>query len=94
LDICRQMYLSIASNKLLKMTIFCNARYATDISIHLQWKSNPGDESVLGISITEALGNLGLISHTLWVEQEDLAVGQTLVEGLRHDDRKDNTFRR
>jgi hypothetical protein len=71
-EICRQMFQSIADEKLLKLTVFCNARYATDISIHLQWKSGPGSGSILGREINSALGDLGLISHTLWIEQEEL----------------------
>ena len=71
-DICSQMFQSIADEKLLKLTVFCNARYATDISIHLQWKSGPGSGSILGREINSALGDLGLISHTLWIEQEEL----------------------
>jgi hypothetical protein len=70
LEICRQMYLSIADNKFVEMTIFSNAIYATDISIHLQWRSNPGDKSVLGKELSSALENLGLVSHTVWIEKD------------------------
>jgi hypothetical protein len=71
-EICRQMFQSIADEKLLKLTVFCNARYATDISIHLQWKSDSGSVSILGREMSSALGDLGLISHTLWIEQEEV----------------------
>ncbi len=71
-EICRQMVQSIAVGKQLNLAVFCNARYATDISIHLEWKSDPGSASVLGSEVSSALGDLGLISHTLWVEQEEL----------------------
>jgi hypothetical protein len=72
LELCRQTHQSIAGEKLLTMTVFCSTRYATDISIHLQWKSNPGTGSVLGRELSSALADLGLISHTLWIEQEEL----------------------
>lgn len=72
LEICRQTHQSIAGEKLLKMTVFCNTKYATDISIHLQWKSDPGTGSLLGRELSSALAGLGLISHTLWIEQEEL----------------------
>jgi hypothetical protein len=71
LEICRQMHQSIAGEKLLKMTVFCNTRYETDISIHLQWRSNPGTGSVLGRELSSALADLGLIRHSLWIEQEE-----------------------
>jgi hypothetical protein len=76
LDICRQMYLCTDDNNLLKVNIFWNARYATDISIHLQWKSNAGDESVLGRELSSELESLGLISHTVW-NQEELNIGNS-----------------
>jgi len=70
LDICSQFHLSVASDKLLEMTVFRNAHYATDISIHLQWKCNPGNETTLGRQLSSALENLGLISHTVWIQEE------------------------
>jgi hypothetical protein len=74
-DICRQMFQSIADEKLLKLTVFCDARYATDISVHLQWKSDSGSGSILGRMLSSALGDLGLVSHTLWIEQEEVITG-------------------
>ena len=74
-EICRQMFQSIADEKLLKLTVFCNARYATDISIHLHWKSDSVSGSILGEELSSALGDLGLVSHTLWIEQEEVITG-------------------
>ena len=74
LEICRQTHQLIAGEELLKMTVFCNTRHATDISIHLQWKSDSGSGSILGRELSSALADLGLISHTLWIEQEDRAL--------------------
>jgi hypothetical protein len=75
-EICGQMFRSIADEKLLKLTVFCNAKYATDISIHLQWKGDSGSESILGKEMSAALGDLGLINHTLWIEQEGVIAGR------------------
>jgi hypothetical protein len=69
--ICRQIFESISVDNLLKLSVFCNASYATDISIHLQWRSDPRHDSTLGSEVSTALGHLGLISHTLWTEQEE-----------------------
>ncbi len=69
--ICSRIFQSISIEKLSNLTVFCNARYATDISIHLHWKSDPGQRSVLGLEVVSALKDLGLISHTLWIEQDD-----------------------
>lgn len=73
-DICREILLLAAFEKLLKLTVYSNARYATDISIHLQWKSYPGRESAVGREVCAALKALGLVNHTLWIEQEDLSL--------------------
>ena len=72
-DLCTRSFQSIAVEKLLKLAVYRHAIYATDISIHLQWESDPGPWSILGSEVSSALGDLGLISHTLWIEQEVVA---------------------
>ncbi|MFZ2447431.1 MAG: hypothetical protein WAW37_13830 [Syntrophobacteraceae bacterium] len=74
-DICRDCRQSVASGELLQMIVYFSARYETDISIHLQWKSEPGPGSILGLGMISAMRNLGLISHTVWVEREELITG-------------------
>ena len=74
LDLCRQSFQPLAAGKLLKLSVYCNARYTTDISIHLQWKTDPGPASILGSEVRSLLTDLGLISHSLWVEQEEFSV--------------------
>ncbi len=74
LDLCRQIIESLAFETALRLKVFCNANYATDISIQLQWKSDPGGASILGTEISSACQGLGLISHTVWFEQEGLTV--------------------
>lgn len=64
MEICKQTLQSIAGEKLLRMTVFCNTRYPTDISIHLQWKSDPGSGSLLGRELSSALAGLGLTFRT------------------------------
>ena len=75
LKICSQILGSISVEKLLKGTVFSNVRYATDISIHLHWKTNPGYGSILGSEVSSAIEDLGLINHSLWVEQEEAVTG-------------------
>ncbi|MGO9018674.1 MAG: hypothetical protein ACLQVJ_10030 [Syntrophobacteraceae bacterium] len=72
LEICRQMYLSIDGEKLLKMTVFCNAKYATDICILLHWKSDPGTGSILGKLLSAALEDFGLVNHSIWINKKEL----------------------
>jgi hypothetical protein len=70
LDLCRQIFESIAFETAVKLKVFSNAKYATDISIHLEWKSDPGPSSVLGSHLVSAITDFGLISSNLWIEQE------------------------
>lgn len=75
IELCRQSLQSTAVEKLLKLTVYCSARYATDISMHLEWECDPGSVSVLGRGLSAALGDLGLISHTVWAVQEEFPAG-------------------
>ncbi len=70
LELCSQIAESTAPDTALGVKVFCNVAYATDISIHLQWNSDPGPSSVLGNELTATLRDFGLISHTVWIEQE------------------------
>ena len=71
LELCKQILEATAFDTELRVKIFCNTTYATDISIHLLWKSDPGAVSLLGKEVGSALQDFGLISHTAWIEQEE-----------------------
>lgn len=68
LKICMLMFPSIEVKNLINLRLYYNVKYATDISIHLQWKKDPGGKSDLGNEVDAALKGLGLISHTVWIE--------------------------
>lgn len=72
LGVCKQIVEATEFDTALRFKVYCNAMYATDISIHLHWKSNPGPSSLLGNQLTSVLRDLGLISHTVWLQQEEL----------------------
>ena len=84
LDFCREVSKSVQTGELLKFAVYCNGTYPTDVSIHLLWKSNPGQSSMLGREVCTALGDLGLVSHTLWIEQKESGV----VNGLEFYSRR------
>lgn len=85
LCICSQGFQSLADEKLLKVTVYCSSNYATDFSIHLEWDSDPGPCSVLGRALSEALGDLGLLSHTVWMKKEEFS--KRILENLKLDRR-------
>jgi hypothetical protein len=55
---------------LVEMRIYRHSVVETDFSIHIYWKSEPGrqDKSPLGLRLSSALRNLGLLNHSVWVE--------------------------
>jgi hypothetical protein len=76
--IYREILQSLPDENLLNLAVFCNTKYPTDISLHLLWKSNPGDGSILGREVRSALGHLGLINHTTWIQKEEVRGGGAL----------------
>ena len=55
---------------LVEIRIYHHSVVETDFSIHIYWKSEPGrqDKSPLGLRLSSALRNLGLLNHAVWVE--------------------------
>jgi hypothetical protein len=74
-EICRQCCRCNSTGQLLKLIVYRSARYDTDISIHFHWKSDPGPGSIPGLEVISALEDLGLISHTSWIKQEEFIAG-------------------
>jgi len=72
-ELCRQAFQSSTPEKLLKMTVYSSCKYASDISVYLEWASDPGSESVMSIAICEALRDIGLISHTVWTQEQEFS---------------------
>jgi hypothetical protein len=70
----------------------------TDLSIHIYWKSEPGSQSKssLGLRLSSALKNLGLLNHSVWVETGALEFPLrshrgSKPGGIRVPDMKENT---
>ncbi len=57
-------------NHLIEIKIYHRSVVETDLSIHIYWKSEPGDKdkSPLGLRLSSALKPLGLLNHSVWVE--------------------------
>ena len=60
------------SNGLIAMKIYRNAWVSNDLSIHLRWRSMNAEpkESPIGIRLSETLKELGLVNHSIWVEEK------------------------
>jgi len=70
IELCRQSLQSCGIEKLSTFTVYCSAKYPTDLSIHFEWDSNPGPKSTVGSLLSSALREVGLISHKLWIKEE------------------------
>ncbi len=70
-EICGECFKSVMGGQPLSVIVYRSACYETDISIHLRWESSPGPDgrSILGRAVGTALGDLGLINHTGWLER-------------------------
>ena len=55
---------------LVEIRVYHHSVVETDLSMHIYWKSEPGsqDRSPLGLRLSSALRNLGLLNHSVWVE--------------------------
>ncbi len=61
---------AVMPNHLIEIKIYHHPVVETDLSIHILWESEPGgqDKSPLGLRISSALMNQGLLNHSVWVE--------------------------
>ena len=55
---------------LVEIRVYHHSVVETDLSIHIHWDSEPGSQSKspLGLKLSYALRNMGLLSHSVWVE--------------------------
>jgi len=61
---------------LVEIRTYQHAIVETDLSIHIYWESEPGSQhkSPLGLKLSYALKDLGLLNHSVWVETAALEV--------------------
>ena len=57
---------------LVELTVYHNDRVDTDVSIHLEWESDIRSPRVspLGLRMAEALKDLGLVDHSIWIQDK------------------------
>ena len=84
--------------QLVEIKIYRHSVVETDLSIHIYWKSEPRSQSKssLGLRLSSALKNLGLLNHSVWVETAALefplrSYGESKTGDIRAPDMKENT---
>jgi len=81
---------------LVEIKIYHHSVVETDLSIHIHWNSEPGSQnkSPLGLRFSDALRNLGLLNHSVWVEKEAVTVpvssGKSRPRNIPSPDTKDH----
>ena len=82
---------------LVEIRIYHHSVVETDLSIHIYWESEPGSQhkSPLGLKLSYALKDLGLLNHSVWVETAalefvPLSYGNSRLRDIPAPDRKDN----
>jgi len=55
---------------LAEIRVYHHSIVETDLSIHIYWKSEQGSQhkSSLGLKLSSALKDLGLLNHSVWIE--------------------------
>jgi len=80
-----------------EIRIYHHSVVETDLSIHIHWKSEPGSQnkSPLGLRVSSALKDLGLLNHSVWVEtaalEFPLSYGRSKPEDIPAPNRKGST---
>ena len=61
---------SDAQQHLVEIRTYLHSVVETDLSIHIYWNSERGSQqkTPLGLKLSYALKNLGLLNHSVWVE--------------------------
>ena len=69
-ELLKEVDESDTSKHLVEIKMYLHSVVETDLSIHIYWNSEPGSQqkTPLGLKLSYALKNLGLLNHSVWVE--------------------------
>ena len=75
-ELLRQVDQSDTPKHLIEIRTYHHSKVETDLSIHMHWKSETGSQhkSPLGLKLSYALRDLGLLNHSVWVETAAMEV--------------------
>ena len=75
LKLCAQVSPAVEIGELVNLNVYRSSGYGSDLSIHIHWvlESFSPRKSLLGLHIAKGLNELGLVSHTLWIDQHIIA---------------------
>jgi len=75
LKFCTQVSPGLETKEFVNLNIYRSSGYGSDLSIHIHWvlESFSPKKSLLGLRIAKGLNELGIVSHTLWIDQQIIA---------------------
>ena len=78
LEICSKIRVAGNGNNSAELKVY-GSSFNPELSIHINWtsQSEPQGKSPLGRALSRAFSDLGLVSHTLWVEYGQSASDKT-----------------
>ena len=73
-ELLKEVGKSDTPKHLAEIRMYRHSVVETDLSVHIYWKSDPGSQhkSPLGLRLSYALRNLGLLNHSVWIEKTAL----------------------
>src|SRR4030042_6866075 len=74
-ELLKEAKKSDSQQQLVEIKMYLHSGVETDLSIHIYWNSERGSQhkTPLGLKLSYALKNLGLLNHSVWVETAALA---------------------
>jgi hypothetical protein len=72
LELCKQVIHTIKTGEIMDMRVYRSIGYGSDLSVHIHFPLEPSrqEKSLLGLQLVKGLSAFGIVSHTLWIDQE------------------------
>ena len=84
LELCRQMYENMKSEEKIKVKVYRNTNYETDLGIHIfhDLSAAVPAKTVCGIRLSKLLARFGIVDHNVWrpLQLENEMTGLTSAE--------------
>ncbi len=74
-NLCTQVFHTVEKEGLVSLKVYRSSGYRSDLSVHINRQVEPfgQEKSLLGLQIAKGLSTFGIISHTVWMDQEIIA---------------------
>lgn len=73
-EYCARFFDTVSTGEKDTLNVFRSAGYESDLSVHLHSQVEPSraEKSILGLRLAHGLSIFGIVSHTLWLEQNNI----------------------